>query len=211
MKVQVKLLGPVEIIGPHGVAPLPVGRPRALAAVLALHADRPIPPQRLITALWGDEEPPTAMRTLQSNLARVRRALVGVACVPDILRRDEAGYRLRLDTSRVDSWQFEEHVGVARRAMAGGEVTTAMARLEQALGLWRGDALQGAEVESWAAAEVKRLHGLRLGAQDDLSEIRLRLGDTLTAAADLERLFGANPCRERTTVLLMLANSGWVA
>ena len=50
-------------------------RQRALLAVLLLHANETLSGDRLIDELWGDHPPPTAAKTVQVYISRLRRAL----------------------------------------------------------------------------------------------------------------------------------------
>jgi DNA-binding SARP family transcriptional activator len=102
--------------------------PRALVALLALNAGTVVTQSRLVDAIWGENPPRTAIRTLQSHLARVRQAFDQCG-PPNVVLTKDPGY---------------------------------------VLALWRGDALADAEADGWAAAEVDRLHGMRLSASEDL-------------------------------------------
>lgn len=194
----IRLLGPCEVTGPQGPAGLSGTRQRALLALLALEAGTVVSQSHLIDSLWGEQPPRTALRTLQSHVARVRQALD--ACgLPEVLVTRGPGYLLDVDRQTVDAHLFEQLV---RRARAEGAGDLAQ-RLEQALHLWRGDALAGLDEHHWAAAARERLHAMRLAAWEDMCEARLRLGE-LSVVADLERLAAAHPTRERLVGLLML-------
>src|SRR5689334_9655683 len=60
-RVQLRLLGPVEIVDATGRA-VPVGGPkeRALLALLGIHANEAVSEDRIVDALWGDDPPRTA-------------------------------------------------------------------------------------------------------------------------------------------------------
>src|SRR5687768_1386453 len=80
----VRLLGPVEVVGPRGTTGLAGPRQRALVALLALDPGTVVTQSRLIDTLWGDDPPRTALRTLQSHIARVRQTLDSCG-LPDLL------------------------------------------------------------------------------------------------------------------------------
>jgi DNA-binding SARP family transcriptional activator len=200
----IRLLGPVEAVGPDGVAKLVGVRQRALVGLLALNAGRTVPQSRMVDALWGEDPPRTAVQTLYSHVARVRQALD--ACgLRGVLRTRESGYLLAVQPEQVDATRFEQRVAQARTAIAGGTVNEAVTHLREGLALWRGDALADAATHGWAASEVDRLHEVRLTAQEDLWEARLRLGEHAGAVGELERLLVSRPGRERLVGLLMLA------
>jgi DNA-binding SARP family transcriptional activator len=74
--VDFKILGMLE--ARSGGRPISVGVPkqRGLLAVLLLHANEPLPAERLIEDLWGERPPPTAAKSLQMVVSRLRRTLV---------------------------------------------------------------------------------------------------------------------------------------
>jgi hypothetical protein len=73
--MEFKVLGPLEVRRDGSTVPLPRGKPLALLAMLLLHANEPVPAERLALALWGDEAPAGAVRTVQVYVSRLRRAL----------------------------------------------------------------------------------------------------------------------------------------
>ena len=92
--VQLRLLGPLEVVDDQGRAVLLGGpKQRQLFTVLATQIDQPVSEARLSDALWGDEPPPSATKTLQAYVARLRKALGSGA----VLRIEsvESGYVLR--------------------------------------------------------------------------------------------------------------------
>lgn len=186
----VRLLGPIEVVGPAGPALLVGARQRGLVALLALSTGSVVAQSRLVDALWGEDPPRTAVRSLHSHVSRVRHALQ--ACgLGDVLRTREPGYLLTLERDQVDVHVFENAVR-AGDARAG-------------LALWRGDPLADGEPAGWAAAEVERLHQARLAAVEDLWEAELRAGRHAAAVGELERELVDRPGRERLVGLLMLA------
>lgn len=198
----VLVLGPVEAIGPTGPAALTGARQRAVLGLLALHAGTVLPVFRLIDALWGDDPPRTAVKTLHSHVARIRSALAA-AGLPGVLSTRDPGYLL--DGVPSDVARFEELVATGRGALTGGDAARAVTALRAAAGLWRGDAFADVPLTGWAAREVDRLHELRLAAAEDRWDAELRTGRHETAASELVRLLAANPANERLTRLHMLA------
>lgn len=74
--MQFGILGPLEVTTEsHGAVALGGARARALLAVLLLHANEPVSAERLAVALWGDDAPPGAIKTVQVHISRLRKAL----------------------------------------------------------------------------------------------------------------------------------------
>jgi DNA-binding SARP family transcriptional activator/tetratricopeptide (TPR) repeat protein len=199
-----RLLGPVVVAGPQGIARLVGGKPRAIVALLALHAGSVLSQAKLIDALWGEEPPRTAVETLYSHVARIRQALDGCGLM-GVLRTKDSGYLLAVRRDEVDVARLEGRVAQARKAAAAGNVPEAVMRLDEGLSLWRGDALADAPVHGWGAAEVVRLGELRRAAQEDLWEARIGLGEHAGAVSEIEKLLVEAPGRERLVELYMLA------
>ncbi|GIH11522.1 SARP family transcriptional regulator [Rhizocola hellebori] len=205
LSAQVRVLGPVEVVGPHGPAALVGAKQRAVLALLALNAGTVVPQWRLVDALWGDPPPRTAVKSLQSHVARVRQALA-VCGLPEVLTTRESGYALMLPPDTVDAWRFEQRVRQARENLADGVITKAADHLRDGLALWHHDvALADAEVTGWAEAELDRLSEVRLTALEDWWDAQLQLGRHDTAVGELDRLLVTHPLRERLVGLYMLA------
>ena len=77
--MDVRLLGPLEVLADDRAVALPGPKLRALLAVLALHADRSVSTERLALALWGEEAPAGAVKTVQVHVSRLRKGLEGAA------------------------------------------------------------------------------------------------------------------------------------
>src|SRR5215212_4938811 len=128
------ILGPLEVRADGRTVPLGGAKPRAVLAVLALHANQPVSAERLAVALWGEDVPPSAVKTVQVYVARLRKALDD----PEVLVTTPAGYRLRVCPGELDAERFERQVADGRQALAAGHGDEATAELREALGLWRG-------------------------------------------------------------------------
>ncbi len=150
-QLVVRVLGPVEVTGARGPAPLVGARQRAVVGLLALHAGTTVPTWRLVDALWGDDPPRTATRSLHSHVARVRQALD--ACgLPDALVTTATGYALMVDSATVDAPVFEEYARQGRDALGEGDHQRAVRLLDAGVALWRQEpALAATEPAGWGA------------------------------------------------------------
>ena len=118
-------------------------------------AGRAVSVDRLVEAMWHDEPPDAARHTVKTYVSRLRTVL-GDTCVLN----DGGGYRLDLAEATVDAAEFERLVDRARHAPS----TQSVALLDEAVGLWRGDAYGEFASEWWALPEASRLEELRLVA-----------------------------------------------
>ncbi|MEU7528028.1 BTAD domain-containing putative transcriptional regulator [Saccharothrix sp. NPDC042600] len=197
--MQIGVLGPFEVRADDGVpANVPGARLRALVTALALEPGRVVPKATLIDWVWGEHPPADAANALQRLASRLRRVLPG-----GVVDGQAGGYRLAVEPDAVDAVRFERLVGRAR----GGDEAVRARLLREALGLWRGTAMQDVGLQDSEAfdASVTRLDGLRLTALEDLFEVELGLGRGPELVAELTELVAAHPVRERLVAALVRA------
>ncbi|GAW50521.1 Transcriptional activator domain [Nocardioides sp. PD653-B2] len=218
-RVEVSVLGPVEVTLGGQSVDLGTPKQRALVAALALSRGWPVSVDAIVELLWEDAAPPGVTATLQAYVSQLRRVLE-----PDRERRAPAtvlvtvapGYALRVPDESVDVHRFEQAVAGAHRLLqplashgpsplTAAEITAAVARLDQALASWRGEPYAELGDASSVVAERARLEELRLVALEDRAVASLALGHHATVAAELEALTAAYPLRERLWALRALA------
>jgi predicted ATPase/DNA-binding SARP family transcriptional activator len=199
-RLEVRILGPLEVLR-DGVA-LEVGprRHRALLALLLLSANRVVSADRLIEELWAGRPPEGAPKTLRSYVSRLRAA-VG----EEVLRSRKPGYLLEIDPDELDARRFERLLDEGRKARARGDAAVAAACLREGLALWHGDALADLADEPFADVEARRLEELRLVAIEERIEADLDCGRHHELVAELEALLDEQPLRERLWGQLMTA------
>jgi DNA-binding SARP family transcriptional activator len=199
--LEYRILGPLEVRADGRAIELGGARPRAVLAVLALNANRPVSAERLAVALWGEDAPPSAVKTVQVYVARLRKALGD----PGLLVTTPGGYCLRVEPGGLDAERFERQVAAGRDALAAGRSEEAAAELRAALELWRGPPLAELASMPFALAEVARLEEQQLAAVELRVDAELAAGHHAELVAELQQLAGANPWRERLHAQLMLA------
>ena len=198
--MKFRILGPLEVWDEGGEVALGGPKPRALLAVLLLHANDVVPADRLIDELWGEHPPQSADKTLHVHVSRLRKALP-----QDVLTTRAPGYLIRVEPDDLDLHQFERLVNEARGLRARGLTADAAERLRQALSLWRGPALADFAYESFAQTAIARLEEIRLAAVELRIEADLALGRHDQLIAELEALVAEQPLRERLQGFLMTA------
>ena len=169
-RLEVRLLGPFEVVVAGKPVEVPGAKRQALVACLALRTGRVVSTDTLVEALWGSDLPAAPRNAVQHHVARLRRALGD-----DAIRLAADGYAL--DGAMVDATQFEELLAAARGALRAGDARGAADTIADALALWRGPALLGLPQSSWATAEAARLDSLRLDALEERFEAALALGE----------------------------------
>ena len=196
--LEVRLLGPFEVI----VAGKPVevrgAKRQALIAFLALRAGRVVATDSLVDALWGSDLPAAPRNAVQHHVTRLRRALG-----PEAIRLAPDGYAL--EGTVVDAFRFEELLAAARAALREGDSRSATETIAAALALWRGPPLLGLPDSAWAQAEAGRLEALRLDALEERFEAALALGEHTEIEPAVRAALEESPFRERLWGHLMLA------
>ncbi len=179
-------------------------RQRRLLSVLLIDAGRVVSTDRLIDIVWEGDPPAGALRTLRTYVARLRRGLVGDRSGMDPIETVAPGYRFVVDNDHLDRDLAEKLIADARRHR-GRDPVAAGAALEEAVRLWRGRPFDEFADEEWARAEVAHLEEVRLGAIEDLVDVRLAAGLVSEVIEMLEPLVIEHPLRDRFRSQLMLA------
>lgn len=195
------VLGPLKVLAHDGTELVIRGyKQRALLTLLLLGRGRPVPVDRLLDVLWGDQLPGNPMNALQAQVSQLRKSL-GAGSIRSV----GAAYALALDNGALDIDVFEELVENGRVALDLGDAARAVVLLQEGLALWRGDVLADVDDPDVAAAERVRLEELRVTALEAKLQASLDLGRHRDVVAELEVLVVSYPLRERLWELLMLA------
>jgi DNA-binding SARP family transcriptional activator/tetratricopeptide (TPR) repeat protein len=196
--VEFRLLGEVEVLVDGRAADIGPARQRCVLASLLVDANRPVPVDRLVERAWAGSPPGRARVTLAGYVSRLRKALAAVTDVG--LARPPAGYVLTVDPMYVDVFRFRDLVDRARAA----DEDDALARLDEALGLWRGEAFTGLDTPwlnevrtAWAAA--------RLAAELDRNDLALACGRHTELLPILSERTSDHPLDERLAAQHMVA------
>jgi len=194
--LEFRILGPIEVRSNGEALPLGGPKQRALLAVLLVDAGRAVSTDRLIDALWGEHPPKTAGTSLQNFVSQLRK-LLG----PDVLVTKPPGYLLRIEPGRLDAGRARTLAADAKAAPPDKRV----AKLREALALWRGPPLGEFAFEAFAQSEIGRLEELRLAVLEDRIDADVEAGRHAEVVGELEALVEEHPLRERFREQLMLA------
>lgn len=156
---------------------------------------------RLVEELYAGKPPPTAAKSLQAHVSRLRKALGG----DGRLQTRGRGYTLDLSGDELDIERFATLHERGKRSLDEGEPEPAAASLRQALALWRGVPLGDLAYDDFAQAELSRLEELRLTCLEDRLDADLALGRHAEVVGELEGHVAGHPLRERPRAQLMLA------
>ncbi len=203
------LLGPMT--ASRGGVPIKVSahRQRAVLAMLLLEAGRPVPAQRLVEQVWGEDAPGTALNNLQVQVSALRRALRTtaplVATDEPVLQACHGGYVLHVPAEAVDVHRFRRLVKQGREALAQASFQEAADVLQDALRLWRAEPLEEFAELTFADLARRRLESEHAAAVTGRIEADLALGRHAALLAELRDLVSRHPEEERLRGQLMLA------
>src|SRR3954451_24737593 len=127
-----RILGRLEVRSELGPLTLSGAKPRTVLTMLLLHPTEPVSAERLALALWGEDAPRDAVRTVHVHVSRLRKALGG----PDVVATTPAGYCLHVGPDELDAARFERLAEEGRRALVAGRPHKAADALNEALTLW---------------------------------------------------------------------------
>jgi DNA-binding SARP family transcriptional activator len=201
--VHVQLLGPLRVGCAGQYFRLSGRRSQVIMALLALEANRVVPVDRLIDAVWEDAPPSTARGQVQICVSALRRTFTGRSLASPF-ETHHSGYLLRVADGQLDADVFGRLIAEARSTAALGDVAAAAERMRAALALWNGPALAGLPGRVIDAGR-KRLEELRTAAIEERIRLDLALGHHEDVIGELIWLIERDRLRERLYALLMLA------
>ncbi|KAA9166896.1 tetratricopeptide repeat protein [Amycolatopsis acidicola] len=144
--LRVEVLGPLRVSVDGAVVDPGSETQRVLLGLLALSPNVPVVRDALVEAVWGASPAYGTVDLLQSRVSRLRRRLQagtgdGEGSQPLIASR--GGYQLTVADGQHDLLVFRRLVSRARQVRDEAELTEACGLFAEAVGLWRGDPLEG--------------------------------------------------------------------
>ena len=172
---------------------------RALVKLLLLHRPVGLHDEQLVEWLWPDHDVGRGMSSLKTAVKLGRRALEPwlEGSASHFLRREGRGLRF----ADVGVWiDVDEHARLAadaRGAAAAGRIDEAIADLERATALYRGDLLDPEDrYEPWAESLRERCRRAQIEALAALSHLRASRADYDRAATAMRAVVVLDPVRE---------------
>jgi DNA-binding SARP family transcriptional activator/tetratricopeptide (TPR) repeat protein len=196
--MQVRLLGPVDVVVEGEPRPVRGLRRKAALAALALHGGEIVSTGRLVDVVWDEAAPPTAVNTLQSHMSYLRSVLGSKAAI--VAR--PPGYLLELGEDGTDVLLAER---LLREGTQSADPVLGVRHLRGALALWRGRPLADVAGLAWLEEQAGQLDLLCVQVKRALFEARLASGEHAQLVPDLERMAAGHPLDEHIHSQLMLA------
>ncbi len=177
---------------------------QAMLAYLGVKPAQMVSRDKMASLLWSSTATEQARQSLRQTLSSLRKELSQISAERKILV--EEGDFLSLDSTLV-------HVDVAEFEKLAG--TTSDENLKKAASLYRGDFLEGFELDEerfdqWVLAERDRLHRLALRVHGQLMETQAKAGGLDEAIATAQQSLRIDPLQESVhrTLMKLYMDSG---
>ncbi|MBV6698085.1 tetratricopeptide repeat protein [Kitasatospora aureofaciens] len=204
LQVVFRILGPLDVQVDGRPVPLSGARQRTILSMLLLSANRVVSVDTLADAVWQGRPPNTFVNQIAICVSGLRKTFKAAVGLDDLIVTVHPGYLLATGEHRIDAAEFEDLIAEAREATRHRRTAEAAELLDEALGLWRGPALEGVVGER-VAAEAERLGELRLAVYEEYTALRLDLGRHRELVGELSSFIKENGLREQARAQLMLA------
>jgi len=202
--MEFRMLGPLEVLIDGVPVHLGGSRQQTVLGVLLANAGRPLPRRRLGSLVWNDP-PPSAGPNLRTYLRRLRSALTDPLSLESRVVADRRQVTLRTEPGELDLEVFDSLCRSADRAREAGDAAAAVEVYDRALRLWRGNPLEGVDVDNPLYATAVELTERRYAVESRRWGLLVESGDFGAAIGELRAAMVANPFRERLAELLMVA------
>ncbi|NUR85028.1 MAG: AfsR family transcriptional regulator, partial [Nonomuraea sp.] len=172
-------------------------RSRAVLAHLLLSPAFSASVEALVDAIYGDAPSKSARNQVHRGVGELRRHGVTIDVHDNV-------YTLAASEDQIDAFVFARLCARAASAASERDHGGASRILREALGLWRGPALDGLDSAASVTAAAE-WNERRMSATEDRVDADLALGRHREVIAELRQLIGGHPLRERFHGQLMLA------
>lgn len=203
-RVDVRLLGGVDVLVADRRAELGGSKPRAVLALLAMSPGNTVTADQLVDGVWGETAPQSVRSSLQVHLSNLRRALAAVGA-DGLIETRPGGYSFAADASIVDLHRFDTKRAAAREAFGRGDLSTAARAAREARGQWRGPPFAGLGDAPWVAPRATVVEGDYIALVELHADIQVAYGHPGAAVPDLEQLVADYPYRESAWQRLAIA------
>ena len=203
--LELELLGDFRMRSEAGaLINISAKKSQAMIAYLGVKPAQLVSRDKMAALLWSSTATEQARQSLRQTLSSLRKELTQISPDRKILVEEGDFLSLDPDLVHVDVAEFERQLGT------GGE-----AGLAKAVSLYRGDFLEGFELDEerfdqWVIAERDRLHRASLRAHSQLGEIKTKNGALDEAIATAQQSLRIDPLQESVhrTLMRLYMDSG---
>lgn len=203
--MRYEILGPLRILDDGVGSTLSAHNVEVTLATLLVNADRLVTAEQLITEIWHERPPRTAMASLYVYISQLRKFLTRAEGAGNPIVTKAPGYILRIDNDELDARNFQILIEQGRLDARNGRHKQASEFFDAALSLWRGPALGNLNEGPVVGGYVTWLEETRLECLELKMEASLASGQHRQVVGQLYRLAAEYPLRETFHSQLMLA------
>jgi len=203
-RLSFAILGPLEVHDGDRRVRLGPFKQRVVLGLLLCRANRVVPVDSLVEALWDGAPPRSARKNIQVHVSALR-GILGNGEGP---HHCPPGYLVRVGPDELDALRMAELARSGRQAKARGDLDAAADLFGRAVRLWRGPVLPDLVICNALTAEADQLVGRYLTVYEDWAETALALGrhaDVVDADDGIDNLVREHPFRERLRHAQLLA------
>ncbi|MEU1985737.1 BTAD domain-containing putative transcriptional regulator [Nocardia sp. NPDC019395] len=208
VRIDLRVLGPVELRVGDSAAAVGGRNPLAMLALLVLNRDRVVRSDEIIRGIWGADAPETASARLHVLVSKLRKRLRNQS-VDDtaVVGSAAAGYRLTIDDACCDLARFESSRAAAAAAYATGNHAHAARMYRVALAEWRGAPLSNLRGFEFADNAGVVLDEIRWNCLEARINADLARGSSADLIGELTGLTHDNALRLREPLWAQLATA----
>lgn len=202
-EMAISILGSFRIAGPEHAIDLTAPRQQIVLAMLLWNANRVVPIDRLIDAVWRHSPPATARSQVHICVGAIRKRLARCG-IHGLVTTHPPGYRAALDGDQLDLHVFDRLVETARRLRLAGNLDGAAERFGEALRMWHGQPFAGIDSEL-VRSIATQIGERRLSVLEEYFDLEIEIGRAATTIEELREHIEENPFRERLRAQAIVA------
>lgn len=207
--VEFSVLGPLRVTEGDDEIVIRKGISRRLLLALLLQSRDVVSSSALMDLLWGEDLPQNPANALQIQISYLRRTLAaGSTGGAQPIQTRAGGYAIDVAPEQLDLHRFEQLVAALPSDIVTSdptEITGMLHGADEALRLWRGEALADVAGEPFVAGTITRLEEMRWRCVETRLDLLLLLGRHREVTETASDLLVSEPLRERLYEQLMLA------
>lgn len=203
--MRMEVLGPLRLRAGSRTLSVTGAKRRALLGALLLCSGRPVSMDHLLEALWEVAPPNSAVANVRTHVSYLRKLFARQGDGGVRLEQQDSGYLLDIDGCDLDLARFKEMAAQGDIALEDGEAAEAAQRFAEAMALWRGDPLEGLELQAWAQAKIIGLLDRYWSVESGWVDAQILCGRYQDAVSRGREIVARWPYRERGWSQLMVA------
>jgi SARP family transcriptional regulator, regulator of embCAB operon len=204
--VRFGVLGALEMCVGDTIVPLGTPKQRAVLAMLAIHRNRAVAKDELISTAWQQSPPDGAQATLHTYVSNLRRLMTSPGIdAHAVLASAPPGYRLSVPDIDFDLGRFIVERSKGVQAAADARFEEASGHFSDALAEWRGPVLHDLRDFAFFDDFAIALAEDKLVTEIALAEAEIACGRTHSVINRLEALTTEHPYRESLWAQLIAA------